>query len=76
MDLFWTFVIFLIVVAAAFFAFGVLAGYYAGHKDGYREAADEMSPSYAILLAELAKVPNKYKDFGYSDNPGDEVQSR
>lgn len=76
MDLFTIFVIFLVVVAAAFFAFGVLAGYHAGHAAGRREAVDEMYPSYSIMMVELAKVPNRYKDFGYSDNPGDEVQSR
>lgn len=73
MDLFSIFVVFLVIVALAFFAFGVLAGYHAGHRDGRREAVDELYPSYSTLMVELAKVPNKYKDLNRSDNPLDDT---
>jgi len=66
-------IILLAVTAACFFLFGVLAGYHSGHRDGRKEAIDEIQPSYSILMARLAQTPNQYKDFGYSDNPEDRI---
>jgi hypothetical protein len=68
-------ILLLAVTAVCFFLFGVLAGYHSGHAAGRKEAVDEMQPSYSRLMVELAKKPNRYKDFSYSDNPEDRIFS-
>jgi len=63
----------LALTAIIFFTFGFAIGHDYGKRKGRLEAIDEMQPSYGILLTELAKIPNKYKDFHYSNKPEDMI---